>query len=176
MTGTKRNAGRGLILAAMVVGVSLAATGCSAQEPAAKPGAPAATPDAVKPQTPLEPLSIDTAKGRVDLMVEIADDEAERQRGLMYRTSLAPDRGMLFDFEDAAPRAFWMKNTYIPLDIIYIGPNGRIISIAAMTEPFNETPVPSRGAASGVLEIYGGRAAELGIEVGDRVHHRIFPK
>ena len=176
MTGTKRNAGQGMILAAMVVGLSLAATGCSAQEPTAKDQATAATPTATKPEAPLEALTIDTAKGRVDLMVEIADDEAERQRGLMYRTSLAPDRGMLFHFPDAAPRAFWMKNTYIPLDIIYIGPGGRIISIAAMTEPFNESPVPSKGAASGVLEIYGGRAAELGIEVGDRVHHRIFPK
>lgn len=172
MTGTKRNAGRALTLAAMVVGLGLGIGACK-PEPT---DAVAATPQATKPDAVLEPLSIDTAKGAVSFQVEIADDEAERQQGLMYRTSLAPDRGMLFQFDRAAPRAFWMKNTYIPLDIIYIGADGRIVSIAAMAEPFNEAPIPSKAPASGVLEIYGGRAAELGIAVGDRVHHRIFPK
>jgi len=124
----------------------------------------------------LETVTIDTDRGPAVFTVEIADDEAERQRGLMYRTSLAPDAGMLFIWNKAAPRAFWMRNTYIPLDIIYIGADGRIVSIAAMTEPFNETPVPSDGPALGVLEIAGGRAGQLGIAVGDRVHHRIFPK
>jgi len=177
VTGTKRNAGWGKVLAAMAVGFGLTVAGCGAQE-AASPAATAqsAAPDARNPQGPLEPLSIDTAKGAVAFQVEIADDDAERERGLMYRTSLAPDRGMLFHFPEAAPRAFWMKNTYIPLDIIYIGADGRIVSIAAQTEPFNETPVPSAGPALGVLEIYGGRAAELGIAVGDQVNHRIFLK
>lgn len=173
MSGTTRNAGRDMILAAMMLGLGLTASACK-PEPLAP--SDAATPQADKPGAVLEPLSIITARGAVAFQVEIADDDAERAHGLMYRTALAPDRGMLFAFESAAPRAFWMKNTYIPLDILYIGADGRIVSIAANTEPFNETPVPSGKPASAVLEIYGGRAGELGIGVGDRVNHRIFPK
>jgi len=135
-----------------------------------------ATPPAETLISPLEPLSIETAAGKtIRFQVEIADDDRERQNGLMYRKSLAPDRGMLFDFGQAGPRSFWMKNTYIPLDILYIDADGYIVSIAAMTEPLSEAPVPSRGPALGVLEIAGGRAGELGIRPGDRVRHRIFP-
>ncbi len=135
-----------------------------------------AAPPAETLISPLEPLSIETASGdTVRFQVEIADDDRERQNGLMYRKSLGPDRGMLFDFGQAAPRSFWMKNTYIPLDILYIGADGYIVSIAAMTQPFSEAPVPSHGPALGVLEIAGGRAGELGIRPGDRVRHRIFP-
>lgn len=122
----------------------------------------------------LEPLTIETARGKVTFQVEIADDEQERQNGLMFRKSLAPDRGMLFEFPDNAPRSFWMKNTYIPLDIIYIDPEGYIVSIAAMTVPHSEEGIPSRGLSKGVLEIAGGRAGELGIKPGDRVTHPFF--
>ncbi len=165
---TLRNAGRTLVLAAMML-APLVAGACRAEPPA--PAVPAAPAPATT-----ETVSIDTARGSVTFRVEIADDEPERQQGLMYRTGLAPDAGMLFIWDRAAPRAFWMKNTYIPLDIIYIGANGQIVSIAAMTEPYSETPIPSDGPALAVLEIAGGRAAELGIEIGDRVHHRIFPR
>lgn len=134
----------------------------------------AASPPAETLISPLEPLTIATANGPVKFQVEIADDEAERQHGLMFRKSLAPDRGMLFDFGDSAPRAFWMKNTLIPLDIIYIAADGTIISIASMATPLNETPIPSHGEAYGVLEIAGGRAGELGVRPGDKVSHRIF--
>ncbi len=106
--------------------------------------------------------------------VEIADDDAERQHGLMGRKSLAPDRGMLFDFQEEREQSFWMKNTLIPLDIIYIAEDGTIVSIAAMTTPMSEQSIPSNGPASGVLEIAGGRAGELGIAPGDKVSHRIF--
>lgn len=122
----------------------------------------------------LEPLVIDTSRGPVTFQVEVADDEMERQNGLMFRKSLAPDRGMLFEFPDTAPRSFWMKNTYIPLDIIYIDPEGYIVSIAAMTTPHSEEGIPSRGLAKGVLEIAGGRAGELGIKPGDRIRHPFF--
>lgn len=166
---TLRNRGRTPVLAALMLGALLAASACRAEAPSP---APVSAPAPVA----LETVTIDTDRGPAVFTVEIADDEAERQRGLMYRTSLAPDAGMLFIWNKAAPRAFWMRNTYIPLDIIYIGADGRIVSIAAMTEPFNETPVPSDGPALGVLEIAGGRAGQLGIAVGDRVHHRIFPK
>jgi uncharacterized membrane protein (UPF0127 family) len=166
-----RTAGRTAVLAAMLLAPLLLASACQAKAPDTPPAATA--PPA--PAAPVvEPLTIDTAGGPVSFRVEIADEEMERQRGLMFRTSLAPDAGMLFEFDSSAPRAFWMKNTYIPLDIIYIGANGRIISIAAMTEPFSETPIPSHGAAKGVLEIAGGRAAQLGIDIGDRVNHGFF--
>lgn len=166
-----RSAGRTVVLTAMMLGALPAAGACRVETPPPAP-AVAAAPAPVA----LETLTIDTARGTLTFKVEIADDEAERQQGLMYRTSLAPDAGMLFIWDKAAPRAFWMRNTYIPLDIIYIGTGGQIVSIAAMTEPFNETPIPSDGPALGVLEIAGGRAAELGITVGDRVRHRIFSR
>ena len=165
-----RNAGRTAVLAAMMFG-AMTAGACHAGTPPTA-AAPAPVRIAVTPVT--EALSIDTANGPAAFKVEIADDEAEREQGLMYRTTLAPDAGMLFEWDRAEPRAFWMKNTYIPLDIIYIGANGRIISVAAMTEPFSETPIPSQGAARAVLEIAGGRAAELGIGIGDQVHHKMF--
>lgn len=94
----------------------------------------------------------------------------------MFRKSLAPDRGMLFTYKRPQPASFWMKNTLIPLDIIYIQPDGRILSIVRNARPHDETPLPSGGLILGVLEIAGGRAAQLGILPGDRVFHRIFPK
>jgi len=172
VTLNSRGVGRGLVLTAAILGAACVASGCKASGPQATADTPGPSPATAT----LEPLTIDTARGPVSFQVEIADDDAERQRGLMYRTTLAPDRGMLFDFGQAAPRSFWMKNTFIPLDILYIGASGRIVSIAAMTEPFSEAPIPSLGPALGVLEIAGGRAAELGVEPGDRVHHRIFPR
>lgn len=131
--------------------------------------APARTPPR------LEPLQVVTSRGIVDLKVEVVDTDATRERGLMYRRSLPADQGMLFDFVRERPEvAFWMKNTFIPLDIIYIRSNGRVLSIARNARPFDETPLPSGGPTLGVLEIGGGRAAELGIKPGDLVKHRIF--
>jgi uncharacterized membrane protein (UPF0127 family) len=129
------------------------------------------------PQTGLrvEPLVVETTHGPVRLQVEVADTPQKREIGMMFRTSVAPDRGMLFDFPHAEPASFWMKNTLIPLDIIFIGTDGRILNIAS-AKPLDETAVPSHGAARGVLEIGGGRAAELGIEPGDLVKASIFPK
>ena len=170
MTSIPRRGGRTFVLAAVMAAPLLVAGACRSEGPAPTP--PSAAPAPVI----LESLTIDTSRGPVSFKVEIADDEPERQQGLMYRTSLAPDVGMLFEWTVPAERAFWMRNTYIPLDIIYIGANGRIISIAAMTKPFDETPVPSNGAALGVLEIAGGRAAELGIEIGDQVRHKMFTR
>lgn len=124
----------------------------------------------------LEVVEIVTTKGRARFQVEIAATQAEQRRGLMFRKSLAPDRGMLFTYTKPQAAAFWMKNTLIPLDIIYIAPTGRVLSIVRNAQPHNETPLPSGGAILGVLEIAGGRAAQLGILPGDRVLHRIFPK
>ena len=122
-----------------------------------------------------EQVTIDTASGPVRFTVEIADDEAERNRGLMFRQSLADDRGMLFHFQEPEHASFWMRNTHISLDIIFIGVDGRILNIAERTTPYSEQGIPASGLTRGVLEIRGGRARELGIRAGDRVHHRIFP-
>lgn len=129
-----------------------------------------------KPPGGLELVEIVTAKGRARFQVEIAATRAEQQRGLMFRKSLAPGRGMLFTYAKPQPAAFWMKNTLIPLDIIYIAPNGRVLSIVRNAQPHNEMPMPSGGPVLGVLEIAGGHAAQFGILPGDKVLHRIFPK
>ena len=130
---------------------------------------------AANKQGPVEPLEIVTHDGRtLKFQVEFVDTDETRERGLMFRKSLAPDAGMLFDFITEQPVAFWMKNTLIPLDIIFIGKDGRIVNIARQAKPMDETPLPSDGAIRGVLEIKGGRAAELDIEPDDLVKHRIF--
>lgn len=121
-----------------------------------------------------ERLTIDTRNGPVTFTVEIADDEAERNQGLMFRESLADDRGMLFHFQQPEHASFWMRNTIISLDIIFIAPDGRILNIADHTTPYSEAPIPSAGLTRGVLEIRAGRAEELGIRPGDHVRHRIF--
>jgi uncharacterized membrane protein (UPF0127 family) len=129
----------------------------------------------VGPEAPTEALTIDSANGPVRFNVEIADDEAERNHGLMFRSPLPDDRGMLFDFPEPEYASFWMRNTPSPLDIIFIGVDGRILNIAERTTPYSEAPIPASGLTRGVLEIRGGRAAELGLRAGDRVRHRIFP-
>ena len=123
-----------------------------------------------------EPLEITTSKATTKFTVEIADTEETRNRGLMYRKSLAPDKGMLFDFKTPREAAFWMRNTLIPLDIIFITQDGRILTIARNAVPHSEVPIPSGGVIRGVLELAGGRAAQLGIYPGDRVKHRIFKR
>ncbi|MDB5425934.1 MAG: hypothetical protein JWQ29_3350 [Phenylobacterium sp.] len=125
---------------------------------------------------PLQPLAIATSKGPARFMVEFADNDRRREYGLMCRKAVAPDRGMLFDFK--APMddvAFWMRNTVIPLDIIYIRPDGTVLSIARNVPPLDESPVPAGGRVRAVLELAAGRAAQLGILPGDRIVHRIFP-
>ncbi len=158
-------------LPAYLAALTLAACAPTPAEPAPPP-----KPQAAAVAEALEPLDIVTAGGPVHFRVEIADTEAERMRGLMYRSVLAPDEGMLFDFKTPRPLAFWMKNTLIPLDMIFIGADGRIINIAANTEPLSLDLVPSDGPALAVLEIGGGRAAELGIKPGDKAEHRIFSR
>ena len=124
----------------------------------------------------LEPLSIVTASGEHKFMVEIADDEAERQKGLMFRPPLADDRGMLFEFEDSAERGFWMHNTPSSLDIIYIDTTGHIVSIASHATPYSDATLPSNGAATGVLELRAGRVDEIGAKPGDTVKHPFFQR
>ncbi len=168
--------GRRALIAPAVVAAALAffaATAADAQ-PAAAPGNCAMGQPVLKP---LRPLSLVTDRGRYDFRVEIADTDQRRETGLMCRAVLAPDRGMLFDFRKPTDNvAFWMKNTLIPLDIVFIRPDGRVLSIARNARPFDLTPLPAGGPVRGVLEIAGGRAAQLDLMPGDKVVERIFPK
>ena len=122
----------------------------------------------------LDKLEIDSANGPHLFSVEVVDDDAGRERGLMYRRYMPQDRGMLFDFKVEAPVAFWMKNTDIPLDMIFISKQGVGTRIVANAEPLSERLIPSGGPVWGVLELNGGVAARLGIKSGDRVKDPIF--
>ena len=116
------------------------------------------------------PLSITTAAGKTHkFIVEVARTPEEQVRGLMERQSLAPDRGMIFPYSPPQPVGFWMKNTLIPLDMIFISPGGKILRIEENTVPLSLDPVGSGEAVEAVLEIAGGRSAELGIAAGDQV-------
>lgn len=115
------------------------------------------------------PLTITSGKQVHRFTVEVARTPQEQAYGLMNRSELAPDRGMIFPMDPPRDAAFWMKNTLIPLDMIFVRPDGSIANIAANTVPLSLEPVPSDGPVKAVLEIAGGRAAELGIEPGDKV-------
>ena len=124
----------------------------------------------------LDGLDVDTSTGKHHFEVEIAKDEASREKGLMFRKYLPEDRGMLFEFDTEEPVDFWMKNTPLSLDIIFIDHAGVVKSIAANAEPLSETTLPSGAPVDGVLELLGGEAAKIGLMPGDRVEHPFFKK
>jgi uncharacterized membrane protein (UPF0127 family) len=121
-----------------------------------------------------ESLEIVTASGVVPFSVEVMRSDEELQKGLMFRKELPEGRGMLFDFRPERPVSMWMKNTLIPLDMIFIQGDGRIIRIAENTEVESEKIIPSGGPVRGVLEVIAGTAKKLGIKPGDRVAHPLF--
>ncbi|MBW8784520.1 MAG: DUF192 domain-containing protein [Novosphingobium sp.] len=133
--------------------------------------ASAATAAAIHPISglPVIPLTVTHVGQRHVFRVEVARSDAEQERGLMFRTTMGPDEGMIFPMNPPRNASFWMKNTVIPLDIVFIGSDHRILNIAANAVPYSEQPLPSAGPVSGVLELNGGRAAQLGIGPGDRV-------
>lgn len=135
--------------------------------------APAETPVTASDRSPAGldqvPLTIRSEGQAHRFIVEVARTPEEQARGLMHRQSLDPGKGMIFPYDPPQPASFWMKNTLIPLDIIFIRADGTIARIAADTVPMSLDPVPSLEPVAAVLEIAGGRAAELGIEPGDRV-------
>ena len=122
----------------------------------------------------LQTLEIASKSGIHAFRVDLAVTEAERGRGLMYRRDLPERRGMLFDFKREQEVSMWMRNTYIPLDMLFIRDDGRIHRIAEKTEPLSERVIPSGGPVRAVLELNGGTARKLGIAPGDRVSHPIF--
>jgi len=115
-------------------------------------------------------LTIKSASATHKFTVEVARSPEEQSRGLMHRQSLAPDRGMIFPYDPPQPVGFWMKNTLIPLDMIFIRQDGTIATIAENTVPMSLELVPSVEPVVAVLEIAGGRSAELGIKAGDKVN------
>jgi uncharacterized membrane protein (UPF0127 family) len=117
-------------------------------------------------------LVIDSANGPQRFTVELATTPEQMELGLMYRTSLAADAGMLFLYASERPVEFWMKNTLIPLDMLFIGADGHIRRIAERTVPLSLTPIASGDAVRAVLEVNGGTAQRLGIRPGDRVHYQ----
>lgn len=138
-------------------------------------GAPVAA-NQPQPVLPLEPLEIATRKGVVVFEVEVVRTPEQLATGLMFRRELPERRGMLFDFKDDQPIYMWMKNTFIPLDMLFIRSDGTIARIAANTTPFSTQTIPSGEPARAVLEIAGGSAQRLGIAAGDQVAYPIFRK
>ncbi|MBM3567610.1 MAG: DUF192 domain-containing protein [Alphaproteobacteria bacterium] len=121
-----------------------------------------------------EPLVIETGSAKHAFQVEFAATPEQKSRGLMFRERMAPDHGMLFDFRPGQHVAMWMRNTLIPLDMLFILSDGRIRNIHKRAVPHSEATIASDGAVAAVLEINGGAADRLGIAPGDLVRHRLF--
>lgn len=124
----------------------------------------------------MQTLEIATSNGVHSFSVEVMTNDADRAKGLMFRRELPDGQGMLFDFAREQDIAMWMKNTYIPLDMIFIRGDGTIRLIAENTTPLSEATIPSGGPIRGVLEVIGGTARKFGIKPGDRVAHPIFSR
>ncbi|MFY9692590.1 MAG: DUF192 domain-containing protein [Xanthobacteraceae bacterium] len=133
--------------------------------PAAQTPASAAAQDTIE---------IVTSSGVHAFSVELATTEADRARGLMYRKSLPEGHGMLFDFQTDQQVQFWMRNTYVSLDMIFIRGDGRVLNIAQNATPQSDTLIPSAGPVRGVLEVIAGTARKLHIAPGDRVTGSFF--
>ncbi len=114
------------------------------------------------------PLTVTSANGRHRFRVEVAASPAQQEKGLMFRTAMGADEGMIFPYKQPQRVYFWMKNCPLALDIVFIGTDHRVLNIAD-ARPFDETPLGSAGAVGNVLELNNGRAAALGIRPGDRV-------
>lgn len=141
------------------------------------PASARATPAVPPPRVlPTEVLVVDTARGPAKFTVEVAADDDTRERGLMFRKSMADAHGMIFDFHKPQQSWFWMENTLIPLDMLFVAADGRILTVARNAVPLSKTAIPSGGPIRAVVEINGGLADKLGIKPGDRVRDaQVFP-
>lgn len=156
-------------MTALMLVLASALVACSPQgsTPAAAPGAS----QAVHAESGLAviPLSVTGKGGNHAFRVELAESAMDQQKGLMFRTAMGSDEGMLFPMNPPRFASFWMKNTVLSLDLLFVGPDGRILNIAANAVPYSESHLESIGPVKAVLEINGGRAAQLGIVAGDTV-------
>ncbi len=121
-------------------------------------------------------LVLHTDKGAQRVHVEVVDTPELRSKGLMFRQELADDAGMLFDFKEEREVSFWMQNTYIPLDMIFVGSDGLVKTIHVNARPLDVTSIPSEVPVRFVLEIPGGRSTEMGLQPGDRMEHELVGK
>lgn len=156
----------------VMLGACLAATvACSGPQAAAPVPTAESQSGSLHPVSGLEviPLTITQDGKEHRFRVEVARTSAEQAHGLMFRTEMGPNEGMLFPTDRPQARSFWMKNTVIPLDLLFIGQDGLVSNIAANAVPYSLEPIPSSGPVIAVLELNGGRAAELGIRPGARV-------
>ncbi len=151
-----------------LAGLALAALGPVAR--AQLPG-----PAAAQPELPKEKLVIVTRDGvRHDFSVEMATTGQQQETGLMFRPVVPPDGGMLFDWGVVRDSTMWMRNTIVPLDMVFIDPDGTVHHIAENTTPRSLATIPSDGGVRATLELAAGTAARLHIRVGDKVQQRIF--
>ena len=165
------------VLAAALAALSLTACRADAGPNVSQAGQAPADSAASAPATPrtspagldLVPLEIAGRSGRHHFTVEVARTPDQQGQGLMFRSTLAADEGMIFPFPQPRMASFWMRNTLIPLDMLFVRADGTIARIAANAVPHSEESISSGEPVAAVLEIRGGRAAELGIVEGDRV-------
>lgn len=136
----------------------------------------AAASSAQQVTCPVDRIEIESGAGVAAFAVEIADTPATRERGLMFRTDLPRDAGMLFVFDEIREATFWMKNTPLSLDMLFIAPDGRICGLIERATPYSLDPRPSGCGTRAVLEIHGGLARELGLRIGARTRHAAFGK
>jgi uncharacterized membrane protein (UPF0127 family) len=122
----------------------------------------------------LDQLWLVTASGEHRIEIEVAVSEQEKSLGLMFRTTLGAGKGMLFPYDRPQEVTMWMRNTFIPLDMVFIRADGVVHRIEAGAEPMNESLIESKGPVTGVLELDAGSAARLGIVPGSRVRHSHF--
>lgn len=155
-----------LLPALLAFGLTACSPGSGEAAPQSTQAAPAVHPES---GLPVVPLTITHAGKKLTFRVEVAATSQQQAKGLMFRTAMGADEGMIFPMDPPRGASFWMRNTVIPLDIIFIGVDGRISNIAANAVPYDETPLSSTGLVKGVLELNAGRAAQLGIVAGDKV-------
>ena len=142
----------------------------AAEQAASATSAPVAADTHPISGLPVIPVTITADNVTHIIRAEVAAEAQDQSRGLMFRTQMGPNEGMLFDYEDDPHvLGFWMRNTVIPLDLIFIDPQRRIINIAANAVPYSEERILAEGVAGAVLELNGGRAAELGLAPGDQL-------
>lgn len=156
---------RTIVLAPLALLLAACSPGSGDAAPQSTQAAPAVHPVS---GLPVVPLSVTHAGTKHVFRVEVAATSQQQAMGLMFRTQMGADEGMIFPMDPPRTASFWMKNTVIPLDIVFIGTDGKILNIAD-ARPYDETPLPSAGVVKGVLELNAGRTKELGIGAGDVV-------